>query len=153
RSFMDRLELSGGGVVVAVSGGPDSVALLRALVAWRGNSPQPRLEIAHLNHQLRGQESDADAEFVRQLHTDLVAAGVPELALHCETGDGAALATAEKDKREAIARRERYDWLRQVAERTGARWVATGHTADDQAETVLHHLLRGTGLQGLRGIA
>ena len=65
----------------------------------------------------------------------------------------AAAARADGSNMEATARRLRYAWLSEVAGDVGARWVATGHTADDQAETVLHRLLRGTGLQGLRGIA
>jgi tRNA(Ile)-lysidine synthase len=63
------------------------------------------------------------------------------------------VARQEGGNLEAVARRVRYDWLTRVAQETGSAWVATGHTADDQAETVLHRLLRGAGLRGLRGIA
>jgi len=139
-----------GGIVVAVSGGPDSVALLRALLAVR--PPAHPLVVAHLNHRLRGGESDGDAEFVRQLHGSLLAVH-SHFELRCEASDVAAIAQARGDNLESTARQVRYDWLNQVAVETGCRFVATGHTADDQAETVLHRLLRGTGLTGLRGIA
>jgi tRNA(Ile)-lysidine synthase len=139
--------------VAAVSGGPDSVALLRALVAVRGDHAAGPLVVAHLNHQLRGPESDADEAFVCTLHAELAAGGAPGLELRCHRVDVAALAAAEGANVEAVARRVRYDWLAQTAAEAGVPWVATGHTADDQAETVLHRLLRGTGLRGLRGIA
>lgn len=135
---------AGGGLVVAVSGGPDSVALLRALREARGTGP---LTAAHLNHQLRGAESDADEAFVRDLCAGL------SLDCQCERLDVRRVAEAEGDNLEGVARRLRYDWLARVAAEVGAPWVATGHTANDQAETVLHHLLRGAGLRGLRGIA
>lgn len=138
------------GIVVAVSGGPDSVALLRALLAVRSSAT--RLVVAHLNHRLRGSESDADEEFVHQLHESLLAVH-SHLALRCEASDVAAMAQARGDNLESTARQVRYHWLAPVAVETGCRFVATGHTADDQAETVLHRLLRGTGLTGLRGIA
>ena len=129
--------LAGPGVV-AVSGGADSVALLRGLLAV-GVGP---LSVAHFHHQLRDQ-ADADAAFVR----DLAAAhGLPfDL--------GTADVRAAGGNLEATARRLRYAWLREVAGERGAAWVATGHTANDNAETVLHHLARGTGLDGLRGVA
>jgi tRNA(Ile)-lysidine synthase len=138
--------------VVAVSGGADSVALLRALAALRGTEPAVPLVVAHLNHQLRGAESDGDEAFVRSL-CERLDEGTGRLAWRGERREVAALARAEGGNLEAVARRVRYEWLAQVAEETGSAWVATGHTADDQAETVLHRLLRGTGLQGLRGIA
>jgi tRNA(Ile)-lysidine synthase len=139
------------GMVVALSGGPDSVALTRFLVAARGERTVP-LALAHLNHQLRGSQSDADEEFVRRFHASLVGAGVPDLSLSTAHCDVRSLALQGANL-EAVARRERYRWLGTVAREQGLGWVGTGHTASDQAETVLHHLLRGTGLAGLRGIA
>jgi tRNA(Ile)-lysidine synthase len=141
--------LEGPGLVAAVSGGPDSVALARAAAQGCGGR---RLVLAHLNHQLRGADSDADEAFVAGLHASL-AAGVLDLRLCSERRDVGAQARREGANLEALARRVRYGWLAEVARREGVRWVLTGHTADDQAETVLHRLLRGAGLQGLRGIA
>jgi tRNA(Ile)-lysidine synthase len=135
---------AGGALVVAVSGGPDSVALLRALREARGAGP---LTTAHLNHQLRGAESDADEAFVRDLCAGL------SLDYRRERLDVRGVAEAEGANLESVARRLRYDWLARVAEDVGAARVATGHTANDQAETVLHRVLRGAGLRGLRGIA
>ncbi len=126
--------------VVAVSGGADSVALLRALRAC-----DVPLSVAHVNHQLRGEESDTDEAFVRDLCATL---GVE---YRVKSADVAALAAG--DNLESTARRVRYEFFAEVAREVGAAWVATAHTADDQAETVLHRLIRGTGLQGLRGIA
>jgi tRNA(Ile)-lysidine synthase len=108
--------------------------------------------VAHLNHQLRGEESDGDAVFVRALHERLLLTH-PFLELRCDALKVAESAQAEHGNLEAVARRLRYNWLARVAQEAGLRWVATGHSADDQAETVLHRLLRGAGLQGLRGIA
>ncbi len=126
--------------VVAVSGGADSVALLRALHAC--SAP---LVVAHVNHRLRGADADADEALVREL---CAALGVP---FRVTGADVAALAAG--GNLEATARRVRYEFFAAVAREVGAAWVATAHTADDQAETVLHRLVRGTGLQGLRGIA
>src|SRR5262249_46061545 len=114
--------------------------------------PQTPLVVAHLNHRLRGADSDADETFVADLHATL-AVRFPDLRVEVARRDVAAEAGAEGDNLEAHARAVRYRWLAEVARRHGARWIATGHTANDQAETVLHRLLRGTGLQGLRGIA
>jgi tRNA(Ile)-lysidine synthase len=135
------------GLMVAVSGGPDSVALARAAVLARG-AGAGRLVLAHLNHGLRGAESDADEAFVAEL-----AARLPGVELCRARLDLAAEARRLGANLEATARRFRYGWLADVARRNEMGRVATGHTADDQAETVLHRLLRGTGLQGLRGIA
>lgn len=134
------------GLLVAVSGGPDSVALLRALCAGR-RTGDGQIVAAHLNHLLRGADSDADEAFVAGLAVALGATSA------CHRLDVAALARAEGGNLEAVARRERYAWLAGVAQAHGLRFVATGHTASDQAETVLHRIVRGTGLEGLRGIA
>jgi tRNA(Ile)-lysidine synthase len=150
RRCLHSLPGGGAGLVVAVSGGPDSVALARAALAAR-ESPTP-LVLAHLNHRLRGAESDADEDFVAGLHAALSAAA-PNVHLARERMDVAARAREAGENLEAVARRLRYRWLAEVARSHGLSRVATGHTADDQAETVLHRLLRGTGLQGLRGIA
>lgn len=137
---MDRLRPGWTGElgVVAVSGGADSVALLRALVDCGG-----RVAVGHMNHELRGEESDGDEAFVVELAGRL---GVP---VRTHRVNVAALG----GNVESTARTVRYEWLTSVANELGADWIATGHTADDQAETVLHRLIRGTGLQGLRGIA
>ena len=127
--------------VVAVSGGADSVALLRALCAV----PLKGLVVAHVNHRLRGADSDADEAFVRELCTALGA--------ECRVKSADVAALAAGDNLESTARRVRYEFFAAVAKEIGAAWIATAHTADDQAETVLHRLIRGTGLQGLRGIA
>jgi tRNA(Ile)-lysidine synthase len=108
------------------------------------------LTLAHLNHQIRGTESDADERFVRDLHTLLVAAGASHLRLACASID--VPQAAEGENLEAMARTLRYEWLTKVARASAASWIATGHTADDQAETVLHRLLRGTGIRGLAAI-
>jgi tRNA(Ile)-lysidine synthase len=140
------------GLVVAVSGGPDSVALLRALLAVRASAPVP-LIVAHLNHQLRGGESDSDEGFVGELHERLVREGATCLELARHRLDLAGLNAERGGNLEALARDVRYRWLAEVAREHGLHHVATGHTLSDQAETVLHRLLRGTGFDGLRGVA
>ncbi|MCI0638850.1 MAG: tRNA lysidine(34) synthetase TilS [Gemmataceae bacterium] len=128
--------------VLAVSGGPDSVALARLLLAQE----HPPLIIAHLNHLLRGPDSDADEAFVIEQARSW---GLPVRTARI---DVAAEAKRQSDNLENSARRLRYDWLTQIARAEQAGWVATGHTADDQAETILHRLLRGAGMQGLGGM-
>lgn len=135
-------------VLVAVSGGADSVALLRGLAAIRQQG-EGRILVAHFNHCLREDESDADEAFVTRLSR--------QLDLSCETGRAAPSAQRSDSEpppetSEADAREWRYDFLRQTAAEVGARFVATAHTADDQAETILHRILRGTGVTGLAGI-
>jgi tRNA(Ile)-lysidine synthase len=148
--FLQSVDVQAG-LVVAVSGGPDSVALLRAVLA--APASPGRLVIAHLNHRLRGEESDADAAFVEELCKALHPRASLALRWRNERIDVAAQAGEAGDNMESVARRIRYTWLTDVARQEGVPLVATGHTADDQAETVLHRLLRGTGLRGLRGIA
>jgi tRNA(Ile)-lysidine synthase len=132
-----------------VSGGPDSMALLHALVEFQAEA----LVVGHVNHALRGTESDADAAFVRGVCESLSARRQSPVLLRSARIDTAAIRRNEGANLEDTARRVRYDWLRKVAEETCCAYVATGHTASDQAETVLHRLLRGTGVKGLRGIA
>jgi len=136
-------------MVVAVSGGPDSVALLHALVSLHIKP----LIIAHLNHRLRGAEADDDEAFVRELGLSLKQQGPTNLVTCIHRVDVAARAAESGENLEAVGREERYRWFTEVARQYDVAFVATGHTADDQAETVLHRLLRGTGVQGLRGIA
>jgi tRNA(Ile)-lysidine synthase len=130
---------------VAVSGGADSVALLLLLLE-ASQDLGIVLSVVHLNHKLRGNASDGDEKFVAALTRK------HSLDFHLERMDVAAKAKREKANLEDAARRARYDFFsRLVAEHKVDR-VATAHTADDQAETVLAHLLRGTGLAGLAAI-
>lgn len=131
-------------VLVAVSGGCDSVALLRAMTTLR-SAGAGRICVAHLNHQLRP-DSDDDERFVVEL--------CRSLGVVCEVGRVTVdrLAAESGDGIEAAARAARYHFFEQTAGRLGARFVATAHTADDQAETILHRILRGTGVRGLSGM-
>ena len=113
--------------------------------------------MAHYNHCLRGDASDRDEAFVRGLAASL---DLPCVVGRWQHGHQQAGASGERDDEtaetsasEAAARQARYEYLRDTAHRLGARFVATAHTADDQAETVLHHVLRGTGLAGLTGMS
>jgi len=134
-------------VVVAVSGGADSRALLDALARLRERYGLPgSIIVAHLNHQLRGKESDEDEAFVREL------AGQLKLPVFIEKIAVAERARVEKQNLEATARRLRYEFLRKIAAQRGANIVFTAHTLDDQAETVLMRLIRGSGAEGLRGV-
>jgi tRNA(Ile)-lysidine synthase len=156
-SFLSARSMRAERLLVAVSGGPDSVALLRAVVELNSKGAvslgSEAIVVAHLNHRLRGSESDADESFVRDLVESLKTQTHAQLAFRCVRLDVGARAAAEGSNLEDLARRLRYEWFADVARETGCSFVATGHTADDQAETVLHRLLRGTGLKGLRGIA
>ncbi|HET7433771.1 MAG TPA: tRNA lysidine(34) synthetase TilS [Thermoanaerobaculia bacterium] len=127
-------------MVAAVSGGADSTALLHALSELRADGFV--IECAHVNHHLRGDASDGDEAFVRDLAAQL---GVP---LHVEDGT---LASSESNV-EAMARQIRYAKLQAVRARTGAKFIATAHHKNDQAETVLMRVVNGSGLAGLRGI-
>lgn len=135
----------GASVVVACSGGPDSLALLALLLELR---PLLALTVtaAHYEHGIRGAASRADASFVQQFCAER---SLPCCIAH---GDAPQAAAACGESLETAARRLRYDFLERVRARVGADWIATAHHADDQAETVLLHLLRGTGLDGLAGI-
>ena len=131
-------------LVVAVSGGADSVALLHALRSLANR--RYRLAVAHLNHGIRGKAGEEDARFVRAL------ARKWKLKYVCGRVDVPALARQRGISIEMAAREARYDFLARTAKRLGAAAIATAHTADDQAETVLLKLLRGAGPAGLAGI-
>lgn len=134
-------------VVVGVSGGPDSMALLHLLVALnREPGWAMKLHVAHLNHGLRDYHAEQDAAFVQ------AAADSLELAATVEFRDVAALAGGESGGVEESGRRARYAFFERVARKVAAQFVAIGHHADDNAETILHRILRGTGLRGLSGI-
>lgn len=130
---------------VAVSGGADSVALLRLLLELRDQLGIV-LSVVHFNHKMRGAASDKDERFVRSL------AEKHGLTLHLGHGDVKKKAESEKANLEDAARRARYAFFRRLTESGLVDCVATAHTADDQAETVLAHILRGTGMAGLGGI-
>jgi tRNA(Ile)-lysidine synthase len=132
-------------VALAVSGGPDSVALARAMVRLAAAAGGGRLWLAHFNHKLRGADSDADEQFVRELADCL---GVECLVGHAQPGS----LDRQPDGLEAAARNARHAFFRDAAEALGARYVVTAHTSDDQAETMLQRIVRGTGLAGLAGI-
>ncbi|NNJ12692.1 tRNA lysidine(34) synthetase TilS [Chloroflexales bacterium ZM16-3] len=132
-------------ILVAVSGGPDSLCLLHALAALSRDGG-PQLHVAHLDHGFRGEQSAAEARTVAEV---AAAWGVPVTLAHV---DVPALARSSGEGSQAAARRARYTFLAQAARDTGAHAVAVAHTADDQAETVLLHALRGAGPAGLRGM-
>lgn len=147
RKYVHRYELfrPGETVVVGVSGGPDSLCLLHVL-QWLAPELALRLHVAHLNHGLRGADADADAAFVADL--------ADRWGLPASIGrvDAAALAESAGLSLEEAARHARYAFLAEVAQAVGGSAVAVGHNADDQAETVLMHFLRGSGVAGLRGM-
>jgi tRNA(Ile)-lysidine synthase len=132
-------------VGVAVSGGADSVALLLLLVELR-KQLGVALSVAHFNHKLRGRNSDQDERFVAKL------AAKHGLVLHVGRMDVGGKAKRDKANLEDTARRARYEFFEGLVQSGRLDKVAVAHTADDQAETVLAHILRGTGLAGLGGI-
>jgi len=132
-------------VLVALSGGPDSVALFEGLLRLR-----KRLSFsvcaAHLNHKLRGAESEEDERFVRRM------AQRRGVALIVESRDVRRIRKKRGGSLEEVARKLRYAFLRRAARKCGANKIALGHNLDDNAETFLMNLLRGSGLRGLSGI-
>jgi tRNA(Ile)-lysidine synthase len=130
-------------VLVALSGGPDSVALLHAMLAQRGRFGY-RIAAAHLNHGIRGAESDRDETFVRELCARC------EIDLVAERGNDLSSDTPNLEER---ARESRHAFLNGAADRIDAEYIAVAHHADDQAETVMMRLLRGAGAAGLAAMA
>ncbi len=147
RAFVQEHALlrTGDRVVAAVSGGVDSVVLLHLLAGDRVRL-QLDLVVAHFNHQLRGREADADEQFVGAL------AGKLGLNFRAGRGDVRERARKQRTGIEETARELRYEFLQTVRRETGAVRIATGHNADDNAETMLLHLFRGAGVRGLAGI-
>ncbi len=143
---LERASLAGATLVVGVSGGADSSALLYSLHHLR-ESLRLSLHVAHLNHDFRGEEADEDARFVEALAREL------DLPFSVEKQDPTAYQSENRISSFELAAREmRYRFLAEVAERVGAPAVAVGHTSDDLAETLLLHILRGAGLHGLQGM-
>lgn len=140
-----RMTEPGCKVVVAVSGGPDSVVLLHILYLLK-EELEISLHIAHLNHMLRGEESEDDARFVAGLAQSY---GLP---VTIQSIDVPLYRQQHRSSIETAAREVRYGFLSDVARRCGALKIALAHQADDQAETVLINFLRGTGTTGLKGI-
>lgn len=136
---------SGDSVLVAVSGGPDSVALFHILSAFIPKY-SIRLGIAHVNHCLRPGDSDRDARFVSSF------AKVHQVPFFLDKKNVRAYAASHKLSIEEAGRRTRYEYLTSVAHRKGYDKIALGHHADDNAESVLMYLIRGSGLKGLSGI-
>jgi tRNA(Ile)-lysidine synthase len=137
-SFNDR-------VLIGVSGGPDSVTLLNVLLSLKKRY-NLSLFIAHLDHMLRGEESDKDVNFVKNLAQDL------DLPCEIKSCNLTKIAQKERLTLEEAAREHRYKFYSESAEKFKANKIALGHNADDQVETVLMRFLRGAGLEGLMGI-
>ncbi len=132
-------------IAVAVSGGADSVALLHLLLEVREQAGIV-LSVAHFNHKLRGKASEVDERFVRKLSTE------HGLEFFVAREDIAARAKRERGNLEEVARKARYAFFETLVREERVTRIAVAHTADDQAETVMAHILRGTGLAGLGGI-
>lgn len=145
RMATEAAGLQGRRMVLAVSGGPDSLAMIHSLYRIRENCDLA-LHVGHLDHRLRGQASVEDAAFVE--------AECEKLAIACtvKVVDVRGFQLEHRLSLEDAAREVRYAFLARLAKRVNAKAVATGHTSDDHAETVLMHVVRGSGLQGLRGI-
>lgn len=141
-----RLMAPGDRIAVAVSGGADSVALLRALLELRQELGIV-LSVAHFHHQIRGAEADSDQQFVSDLAQQF------QLKFHSGSADVPAYARDHKLSLESAARELRHQWFAELIRQGVADKIATAHTLDDQAETVLMKILRGTGVRGLAGIA
>ena len=134
-------------VLLGVSGGPDSVALLNLILDTNCQNPvYSNIFIAHLNHLIRGEESEEDEQFVNNLAKKF------KLSIVTERRDIKEIARERKMSLEEAAREERYKFFESAAKRVGANVIAVGHNADDNAETILHRIIRGTGIVGVGGM-
>lgn len=136
---------NGDSVIVALSGGADSVSLLNALIELKAEY-NLTIYAAHLNHNLRGDEAKRDEDFVRKICTE------NSVELFVKSVDIRTLAEQRKQSEELCGRDERYKFFNELSVKLGAK-VATAHTASDNAETVIFNLTRGAGINGLSGIA
>lgn len=132
-------------VLVGLSGGPDSVVLLNALFSLRGEY-MLNIYVAHLDHKFRGEESAADSRFCKELAEKM------KLEIICEEIDVPKIAKDKGISPEEAARFERYDFFKRVCEAKIIKKVAVGHNRDDQAETALMRVIRGSGMAGLGGM-
>ena len=149
---------AGAKVLCAVSGGADSVAMLHVLYRLRLKL-NFTLSAAHYNHRLRGEESDRDQQFVEQFvalccgeHRLSGGGALPAVRVYIGSGDVAEQARIQGRGIEETARDMRYAFLQRAAQQAGADLIATAHTANDNVETILFHMARGSGLRGLGGI-
>lgn len=145
KEMLSAILKPGGSALCAVSGGMDSMCLLHLMTTW-GTSMGFRVAAAHFHHGLRGENADRDERFVRDYCADR---GIPFL---CGRGDTRVFAAAGGLSLEEAARKLRYQYLNEAARQAEADWILTAHHADDNAETMLLNLCRGTGLRGLTGI-
>ncbi len=143
---MHRMVSHGGRVLVALSGGADSIAMLHLLRELETTGVLTIAGVAHFNHRLRGAAADADERFCRDVAASL------DLPIEADSTDVRGLAAAEGRSLEDAARTARYAFLEAAADRLEAEAIAVGHSVEDQAETFLLRLLRGAGPRGLAGI-
>lgn len=133
-------------ILAAVSGGPDSVALLTCLMKHRDDLKLDKIGVAHVNHMIRGEAADKDEQFVRELARDF------DLSFYCSRTDVKSFAEKNKMSIEDAGRVIRYQFLSEIRSNKNYDFISTGHTKDDNAEQVLMNLIRGSGLKGLSGI-
>ena len=142
---VQSVNLIGASVTVGVSGGPDSLAMLDMLHKISSKT-RLTLNVAHLNHGIRGKKSEEDGEFVKKFCEAL------NIPCFIQTRDIPKIAKSESLSLETAARMERHRFLWEISDRCGASTIALGHTLDDQVESILMHLIRGSGLDGLKGM-
>lgn len=144
---IDRYDMIGSGdnIVVGVSGGADSVALLHMLYSLRYRL-NIKLFVAHINHGLRGQDADMDADYVRKICREW------DVPFFLDEVDIKALSKSHSLSEEEVGRKARYDFYEKVLLKVDGNKIALGHHRDDQIETILYNIIRGTGMEGLQGI-
>ncbi|NBR05285.1 MAG: tRNA lysidine(34) synthetase TilS [Planctomycetes bacterium] len=150
KSFLASCKNANSGIIVGVSGGADSMGLAHALACQIKKESVARLIVAHVNHASRGEENDLDEVLIRHFVGILQGATdalVEYTSVKLNSADLNIGASWEKNARVA-----RYNWFSKIALENNVNWVFTAHTSNDQAETVLMRILRGSGVQGLAGI-